>query len=442
MNKCYQKMSEKKYPKILIIGQYFNTRSGGGITLSNLFNGWDKDRIAVAAENIYNPNLAVCNKYYQLGTSETKRKFPFNLKRWGKPVESGDVLKNHVPISLSDTRNIKNSKLMDLYFRLLFFTGLIHYKQRFIISNEFLNWIKEYSPDYIYSQLSALELIRLVNDLNKKLKLPVAIHIMDDWPHSIYKGYISKLLWQKIINKEFLNLLSDAKLLFSISEAMSEEYLKRYHLRFIPFHNPVELKNHSLVYKINYDLDGPFKILYSGRIGLGIKNCLLEIAYAIQSLTLKGIKIEFHIQSTNYNPLLNKLLKFEFIKLNDMAPYSELISIFAKYDLLVIPNDFDKESRKFLRFSMPTKASEYMVSGTPILLYSSYETAVTQHALKNNWAYVVSEKNKLKLSSALHELYEKTDLRIELGKTARRYALEHFDADKIREQFRNSFILD
>jgi hypothetical protein len=55
-------------------------------------------------------------------------------------------------------------------------------------------------------------------------------------------------------------------------------------------------------------------------------------------------------------------------------------------------------------------------------------------------AFIVSENNKLKLGSALHALYEKTNLRIELGKTARRYALEHFDADRIRDQFKNSFI--
>ena len=34
------------YPKVLIIGQYFHTESGGGITMTNLFKGWDKEKIA------------------------------------------------------------------------------------------------------------------------------------------------------------------------------------------------------------------------------------------------------------------------------------------------------------------------------------------------------------------------------------------------------------
>jgi hypothetical protein len=37
-------------PKVLIIGQPFNNDTGGGITLSNLFSGWDKDKIAVYIE--------------------------------------------------------------------------------------------------------------------------------------------------------------------------------------------------------------------------------------------------------------------------------------------------------------------------------------------------------------------------------------------------------
>ena len=40
------------YPRILIIGPPFNNFTGGGITLSNLFKGWPKDRIAVASKDL------------------------------------------------------------------------------------------------------------------------------------------------------------------------------------------------------------------------------------------------------------------------------------------------------------------------------------------------------------------------------------------------------
>ena len=69
------------FPKVLIIGQPFNNDTGGGITLSNLFNGWDREKIAVACSGyllLDNIDTEVCNTYYQLGHKEYKWIFPFN----------------------------------------------------------------------------------------------------------------------------------------------------------------------------------------------------------------------------------------------------------------------------------------------------------------------------------------------------------------------------
>jgi glycosyltransferase involved in cell wall biosynthesis len=431
--------AKKNYPKILIVGQYFNTGSGGGITMTNLFKEWDKENIAVAAQDIYNLNFEVCDKYYQLGSHEIKRRFPFNLNRWGKPIKSGLLNAPKISGASSHTTNeAKKSVQKNVYLGLLHFTGLYHYKSRYKISNEFLKWVKEYSPDIIYSQLSTIELIDFVQELRQILKLPVAIHIMDDWPLTISKKGLFQTYWKKNIDKKFRSLLKDSKVFLSISEAMSEEYYNRYGYNFIPFHNPIDLKFWGLFSKSDYDFEGNFKILYAGRIGPGIKNCFFDMAEAIKSLIAKGLKIEFIIQSTSIDPILDELAKFDFIKLNASVPYNELPKIFSGADLLLLPNDFDSKSVSFLRYSMPTKASEYMISSTPILLYSSIETAITSHALKYNWAYVVSEKNKKLLETSIEELYNNKELRSKLGTVAREYAINNYNSVMIREQFRKS----
>ena len=428
------------YPKILIVGQYFNKTSGGGITMANLFEGWNKESIAATAENIHNPNFEICNTYYQLGSQEFKRRFPFNLNRWGKKIKSGQLVQEKENNSVSSNQ-VKKSKLKDLYVSFLEFTGLSHYKRRYRISKELLNWIKEYSPDVIYSQLSNIELISLVSELHKKLQIPIAIHIMDDWPLTISKQGISQSYWHNVIDKKFRNLLSNASVLMSISEAMSKEYQSRYGYDFSYFHNPIDIKFWGSASKKSYDANEPFIILYAGRIGLGIRDAFFDIVQAIKNLTAKGLKIKLHIQSTNSSPLLAELAKYDFVQLNKAVPYNELPQVFAKSDLLIMPNDFDNKSISFLRFSMPTKASEYMASGTPILVYSSIETAVALHALKYNWAYVVSEKNITKLENAINEIYKNKDLRIKLGSTAKEFAISHYDSGLVRDQFRKSFTL-
>jgi glycosyltransferase involved in cell wall biosynthesis len=434
--------SQRVYSKILIIGKYFEKRHGGGITMTNLFKGWDKNSLAVAATEINNPDFEICNNYYQLGSLEIQHKFPFNLNKKDKKNPSG-VLREEVKENNSISTPAKESRIRSLYNGFLDFTGLIHYRQRLGYSDEFLKWVKDFSPDIIYSQLSQYELILFVSRLHEDLKVPIAIHIMDDWPSTIVKSCILKSHWNKVIDRKFRRLLCDAKVLMSISETMSIEYKKRYGHNFIPFHNPIEVEfwdTPSCTTQYSQNSQNPFVILYAGRIGPGIQNCFLDISEAIKNLIADGLNIELHIQVVNHNIVLDSLAKFNFVKFNSAVRYSELPSIFAKANLLLIPNDFDEKSISLLKFSMPTKASEYMVSGTPILVYSSIETAITKHALKHQWAFVVSEKKVEKLESAIRKVYENKDSGTKVSKTAKEFAKKNFDSKIIRNEFRKAFL--
>ena len=69
-------------PKVLILNQPFVSDTGGGITLSNLFTGWDKEKLAVVCLGyILNSSLdpTPCDNYYQLGHEERKWMFPLNM---------------------------------------------------------------------------------------------------------------------------------------------------------------------------------------------------------------------------------------------------------------------------------------------------------------------------------------------------------------------------
>lgn len=426
------------YPKVLIIGQYFNKNSGGGITLTNLFYGWDKKGIAVAAFQINKPDFSVCENYYNIGDIEIVREFPFNLKMKRDGFKSGVLLyKSNQEENLLRI-DPQNGKSLNIKDKFLLLTGQIHRRRRFHLSAEFLKWVSDFSPDIIYSQLSSLELIRFISILKSQLHKPLVLHIMDDWPSTItylQKG-LFKHYWTNVINRELISLFSKANALMSISEYMSEEYLKRYGLIFIPFHNPIDV-NHWIVTNKIYEKNGSFIILYAGRIGAGLKDSLVDVAIAINILIASGLDIEFHIQATRHDPLLNKLKMYKFITIKKPVPYDNLPQIFAKSDLLLLPNDFDEQSISFLKYSMPTKASEYMISGTPILVYSSLDSAITKHALKYNWAYVVSENSTEELVKAIATLYNDKNLRATLGKTAKEFANKNFNSFTIRENFKN-----
>ena len=69
------------FPKVLIFGQTFNDFSGGGITLTNLFEDWPVEDLAVISYPFmfHNSSTGVCRNYYQIGEEELAWRFPFSL---------------------------------------------------------------------------------------------------------------------------------------------------------------------------------------------------------------------------------------------------------------------------------------------------------------------------------------------------------------------------
>lgn len=433
------------YPKILIIGQSFNKKSGGGVTISNLFTGWPKDKIAVASNTNLSSDLdtSVCNTYYQLAYKEKLHPFPLSIIL--PKVKTGLLPINNTAAAAASENKAKSGKYKIVYQLLLGFLnffGLYNVFYKLKITPEFAAWLKEYDPDIIYTQLASLELIRFVDDMELQTKKPVAIHIMDDWPLTINKPGLLYNYWQRVIDKEFRQLMDKTAILMSISDAMSEEYKLRYGKDFIPFHNPIDINYWKPATAKDYTIKNKFTILYAGRIGFGIESSIAAIAAAVNNIVKTNKEVVFEIQ-TGDTAALHK-----FVQVNDnikwMKPvaYSALPEKFAGADLLLLPQDFDARSVQFLKYSFPTKVSEYMISGTPILVYGDERTGLTKYALKEKWAYVVTENNIDSLTKAIEELISNQQLRKHLAVTAQQIAIEREDAVIVKENFRKAFVLN
>ncbi len=427
------------YPKILIIGQSFNKKNGGGVTISNLFKGWPKDRLAVASNDNLLKGLddSVCTTYYQLGYNNKLHPFPLNLIL--PKINCGIIPLNKNMGTTNKTEKIQSGNHQTIYkilFALLNFTGLYNIFYKLKITAAFDKWITEYQPDIIYTQLASLELIRFVNDLHIKTRKPIAIHIMDDWPLTINKPGIFYKYWQSVIDKEFRKLIDKSVILMSICDAMSDEYKLRYNKNFIPFHNPIDINYWKPTEVKEYGVKEKFTILYAGRIGSGICTSIVDVAKAVTEIAIINKNIIFEIQTPDIEQL-SKLVAFnDNVKWMKPIEYTDLPAKFSSADVLLLPQDFDEESIKFLKYSFPTKVSEYMISGTPILVYGNPQTAVTQYAAKEKWAYVVAEKNKTTLIKAINDLYINAALRKQFASTAQKIAAEKEDSTLIREEFR------
>ena len=429
----------KRQPKVLIVGQPFNSDTGGGITLSNLFEGWDKDSLAVICSAYlinHNTNTGICSNYYQMGHKEIKWIFPFNLfkrKHYSGPVKIRQDEEKH---TIREPAPTWRKKLIENYFYpFLEYLGIYNFATSTELSPELRNWIDGYQPDIIYAQVFSRKSIKLCSLIHKHVNRPLAIHIMDDWPSLMKDHGLLGRYWYNKVNRELKELFGRADLLLSISDQMAAEYKKRYGQQFVTFHNPINIDFWKQYRRLNFELSKNPTLLYAGRVGTGIDSSLETIAKAItetnQSL---GSSLSFVLQTAE-KPLWAD--KYECVRHTNFVAYEELPKTFASADFLILPYDFSDKSIKFIGYSMPTKAPEYMASGSPIIIFAPKVTALVQYAKKYDCAKVVTENKVELLTEAMKSLMLDENLRAQLSKRAVETVDKSHNAVEVRDRFQN-----
>lgn len=428
-----------EFPRVLILNSHsFDNYSGDGVMLKNLFKGWPISKIAVAHLQKPHPVTELCEKYYKIGYEEHHYVFPLDILSNEKPEKlegpySPEAFISNSSLSSSDGVVKSRNFLKKGFLKTIDKTGLSEFLRPFKMSKQFRRWVEDFKPDIIYSQLSSIGTINLVQQAYKISGARIVIHIMDDWPTTIYKDKYLGFLLQAILSKKFRNILGKASSCMAISDEMANEYEKRYGRKFLTFHNPVDI--HGEV-KVNLNSSARLKkIVYTGRIGRVNKESLIDFAKVVDEMDLA---VEFYIYSADS---ADKTISSDFKEMRNtrlMSPveHAQVLNVLRESDLLLLPLNFDRWARNFVRLSMPSKATDYLLSGTPILVYAPRECAVSIYARNEGWGYVVGSKDVALLKEALSKTLFDSTVRQELSQAALRVVSENHNSNIVREKFR------
>jgi len=423
-------------PKVLIIGETFRQDTGGGITLSNLFRAWPKEKLGVITLSNIN-DFEICNRYYSIGDNEKRLAWPFQLfieiRKSGEisNIENSERSKKHKRnIIVSSIKNY----FVKLFGKLSHFIGIHHSLNTIRVSENLLHWVNLYKPDLIYFQPNSLSLVLFVKQIYQKTNIPIAIHIVDDYIHTKNKMGLFFSHYEKVVKFEYNEMVKISDVQFSICEEMSMEYFTRFNKKFIPIHNPIIKENWLKSDYSNYTLNDSCHIAYTGRIGIANIEAIIFMVEIVDKLYKEGILIYFDIYSIDEDVKLIRTIKtkrgssFKHFVCHDKLPETLL-----KYDILYLPLSTNKRSLRYTRLSMPTKVAEYMISGRPIIVFSAPSTALFRYATEKEWAFVTD--NKEKLIRGLRNLIYSKELREKFGKTAQKVALENHDIGKVEMSF-------
>lgn len=140
-----------------------------------------------------------------------------------------------------------------------------------------------------------------------------------------------------------------------------------------------------------------FSFLYAGKVNRDTAGALRRFAEVLAELRAEGRDVTLHLHS----PYPLEEIRLALGPLADTVyagklPYAELPAAFRAADALLLPLDFTPETIEYIRLSLLTKATEFMISGTPIFVFAPKDVATTEYLLAHDAAVHCGDPDRLK----------------------------------------------
>jgi glycosyltransferase involved in cell wall biosynthesis len=426
------------YPRLLFVtSAAFNRVSGGGVTFTNLFRGWPRDRIATAHNDPIPVSTEICDRYYRLG--------PCEIDTW--PVLRSlrrRYLRPDTEHLSSQSLILDGARRVGLPQRVKFFVFGDGLPEHGTLSPDLEDWIARFRPDLLYTPLGGIGMMEVVHKIRNRFGLPLVVHFMDDWQEAIYRGGLYSPIQRRRMRRLIADLVGSASACLGICDAMCEAYRHRFGRDFTAFQNTIDVSRWSAFARTEPGAGRKLRLLYTGSVlSFAQSESLIECCTAVAALRRQGLEIALDIYSPpgDVARFRDRLLQDEAIRLHDVIGEDEAyFRILAAADILLLPVNFDDHSMRYIHLSLPTKVPSYLVSGTPILVYGPAGMAQVDYARQAGWGLVVDRRDGEALVAAIRRLAEDLALRRSLSETARRIAAARHDSARVRTGFQTTLI--
>ena len=431
-------MTTSAPPKVLIVGQRFDGRTGGGITLSSLFSTFPPDSLGVAAYSPLSGELAVCDSYFLFGPEEDAILWPFSLGR-SVPSLHGPLPPNSQPYEVSTADVLAPraaARARKKAHAALLALGLEPCIRSLSLSPRLIEWVRELRPGVIYSQLSSLPLVRLVTNLADASGVPLVLHFMDDWPPTAYTTGPFEKRVRRTLLRELPLLVDRAAAALAIGEDMAAAFSARYGRDFGWFQNCVDLKTWEPHQKRRWRRDGTFRFAYTGRVGTANESSIGTLCRVVSEMAQSGMDVELVLGTTEKSGrVVEGVRRLPGITVQAPVPHADMPAFLSSFDALLLSLDFDARSVAFARYSMPTKLPEYLASGVPVLAYLPSTSSLAKYLRDRQCAFVVTTPELNAVQGGLLELMQSENLREEIGRRGLQVASTEHDAKHVSDRF-------
>lgn len=423
---------KRGFPRVLVVSpEPFNRERGCGITLMNLFAGWPAERLAcIHLTDAMWPDSSVCHQHLSLARFSQNGAKP-NTKT---PSFIGRLAKSMQRVFLSLGKQFAR-KIGIRPWLLLF--------QRISIGTD--QWVADFAPQVVYCPINSPAMLCLFQQLIEGSSIPAVVHVYDDWiAVAGDTGVIAGVLFRMELDRRLRGAFARASVCMAIGDEMARQYHRRYGHEFLSFQNPPSANVWLASGRNNWVPGTPFRFRFLGNMYEdGNVQALKTFAEMVEAVEVGGVHVMFDVFTTlegiqRYGPLFAGYPHTTFHRV--LETVEEMAILHGTADALVLAYNTDACSRRAFGLSMPTKLPTSLLSGTPIIVYASAESAVAKMICGEDCGFYLSPEEPMEVAAVqLANFIADAEARERWGKRGRVIA-RRFTGDVVRPAFQNVLI--
>lgn len=407
--------------KVLIVNsKSIYTNNATGITLRSLFENYDKSQML---EIFWEEEPSKNNMQYVFLKNKKYSIAYFLMKcRKGK---MNNVLKKQ---TLSDN---KQSIFKKIFSFIRQFIVLIPDMSKIVISNKDFKKISDFSPDVIYTLGGGINALKVSYKLSLRYNIPIVIHHMDNWMHSIqWENNPLLYMYKNKLRKYCKKCYTRTNISLAISDEMAKVYTKEYKINHLPLMNSIDVAS----FKCKEDTinSTPFKFIYAGGLHLERYKSLIDIGLTIDKLNKVNktkAKLLIYTGIDNIKMYKTELKKCKCIELHEAIPHENIKEVYENANVLIHVESSTLEKNDFFKYSISTKIPEYLSTERPILFYGPDSIYLYRFLNENDIAYTTNNKSQLEFIINKMLMVDKKSLNM-VAKNGYEFALQKFDLKK------------
>jgi glycosyltransferase involved in cell wall biosynthesis len=266
--------------------------------------------------------------------------------------------------------------------------------------------LKSIQPDLVFLVYPSGPFLVAAYQACKALGIPYMIQMHDLWEENFAEGHVNRALaekWEK-------SILKNANKRFSMTKIQQKHYHNKYgfDIELLPHTIKPERISDSLEFlklrraELKDQSSNEVTVAYTGNVSHKMNLDAIQQFVKVVDLLPSNFIIKMFVSFTEEQ--CKKIDIYHNRITYDWLPMDEVQEVMRTADILFLPLSFKNAAMDEVKTVYATKTLDYLISGTPILVYSPDESFHTVSAKEDGWGFVVNEDSPEAIFAGITQL--------------------------------------